>query len=285
MTPTSTSSSAAARAIAERLVTARRTASPLADFPGSLPGDLDTAYAIQGAGIALWPDAVAGWKVGRIAPQWQEQFREDRLVGPIFGATIRQAHGEKTLDFPVYENGFAAVEAEFIFRLNADAPAAKKIWTAEEAIDLDLDLLVGVETAGSPLASINILGPGAIVSDFGNNAGLIVGSRIADWRRREPQSLVAEVWIDGRCAGHGGGASLPGGPLAGLAFALARCAQLGRPLKAGDLISSGATTGIHDIRIGQTAHVRFGVDGEIHCRPVPAVRTSAGRPEKVSASW
>ena len=83
MNPTSTSSSAPARAIAERLVAARRSASPLADFPGPLPTDLDTAYAIQGAGIALWPDTVAGWKVGRLAPEWQEQFGEDRLVGPI----------------------------------------------------------------------------------------------------------------------------------------------------------------------------------------------------------
>jgi 2-keto-4-pentenoate hydratase len=284
MNPTSTSSSAAARAIAERLVAARRSASPLADFPGPLPTDLDTAYAIQGAGIALWPDTVAGWKVGRVGAQWEEQFGEDRLVGPIFGAAIRQAYADKTLEFPVYENGFAAVEAEFIFRLNADAPAAKKSWTAEEAIDLDLDLLVGIETAGSPLASINILGPGAIVSDFGNNAGLIVGSRIADWRRRELHSLVAEVWIDGRSVGQGGAASLPGGPLAGLAFALARCARLGRPLKAGDLISSGATTGIHDIHAGQSASVRFGADGEISCRSVCALRTTADRPEKVSAS-
>jgi 2-keto-4-pentenoate hydratase len=284
MNPTSTSSTAAARAIAERLVAARRSASPLADFPGPLPTDLDTAYAIQGAGIALWPDTVAGWKVGRLAPEWQEQFREDRLVGPIFGAAIRQAHADRTLEFPVYENGFAAVEAEFIFRLNADAPATKKAWTADEAIDLDLDLLVGIETAGSPLASINILGPGAIVSDFGNNAGLIVGSQIANWRRRDPQSLVAEVWIDGRCVGRGGAASLPGGPLAGLVFALARCAQLGRPLKAGDLISSGATTGIHDIRVGQSACVRFGADGEIHCRSVRVFRTGADRLEKVSAS-
>jgi 2-keto-4-pentenoate hydratase len=284
MNPTSTSSTAAACAIAERLVAARRSASPLANFPGPLPTDLDTAYAIQGAGIALWPDTVAGWKVGRLAPEWQEQFREGRLVGPIFSAAIRQAHADRTLEFPVYENGFAAVEAEFIFRLNADAPATKQAWTAAEAIDLDLDLLVGIETAGSPLASINILGPGAIVSDFGNNAGLIVGSQIANWRRRDPQSLVAEVWIEGRCVGRGGAASLPGGPLAGLAFALARCAQLGRPLKAGDLISSGATTGVHDIRVGQSACVRFGADGEIHCRSVRVFRTGADRLEKVSAS-
>jgi 2-keto-4-pentenoate hydratase len=284
MTPTSTSPTAPARDIAERLVAARRSASALAEFPGPLPTDLETAYAIQGAGIALWPDAVAGWKVGRLAPHWQDRFHEERLVGPIFGASIRQAQGDKTIDFPVYENGFAAVEAEYIFRVNSDAPPRKKTWSAEEASQLDLDLLVGIETAGSPLASINDLGPGAIVSDFGNNAGLILGAPIREWRRRPMESLLCEVWIEGRSVGRGGASSLPGGPLAGLAFALARCARLGRPLTSGGLVSSGATTGIHDIRDGQSARVRFGDDGDIQCRAVRAVRTAATRPDRVTAS-
>jgi 2-keto-4-pentenoate hydratase len=283
MTGTTTSSYAPARAIAERLVSARRSASPLAEFPGAVPTDLDTAYVIQSAGIALWPDVVAGWKVGRVAPDWQERFHEERLVGPIFGAAIRRAQAQKTLEFPVYEGGFAAVEAEFIFRLMTDAPPAKKAWTSEEAGRLDLVMLMGIETAGSPLASINELGPGVIVSDFGNNAGLILGLEIPDWRHRSNDSLVCEVWIEGQSVGRGGAESLPGGPLAGLAFALARCAQLGRPLKAGDLVSTGATTGIHDIRIGQSARVRFGADGEIDCRAVRAGRALADRSKQARA--
>jgi 2-keto-4-pentenoate hydratase len=284
MTPTSTSPTAPARAIAERLVAARRSASPLAQFPGPIPGDLDTAYAIQGAGISLWPDSVAGWKVGWLAPQWQEKFGEERLVGPIFGASIRSAPGGKLLEFPVFEGGFAAVEGEFIFRLMSDAPPAKKHWTAEEAGRLDLAMLVGIETAGSPLASINDLGPGVIVSDFGNNAGLILGPEVFAWRNRANDSLACEVWIEGRSVGRGGASSLPGGPLAGLAFALARCAQLARPLKAGELISTGATTGIHEIRVGQSARVRFGADGEIHCRAVRAGRARHNPAGKATAS-
>ena len=284
MTAPLTSSSAHARAIAEQLVGARRTATPLAEFPGAIPTDLDAAYTIQSAGIAIWPDAVAGWKVGRLAPQWQEKFHEDRLVGPIFGASIRSAHDGKTVEFPVYEGGFAAVEAEFVFRLRSDAAPTKKAWTAAEALRLELDLLIGIETAGSPISSINDLGPGVIVSDFGNNAGLILGPEVANWRRRAPETLACEVWIDGLSVGRGSASSLPGGPAAGLAFALTRCAQLTRPLKAGDLVSSGATTGIHDIRVGQTARVSFGADGEIHCRAIRAGRAIASRSNPVTAS-
>ena len=44
-------------------------------------------------------------------------------------------------------------------------------------------------------------------------------------------------------------------------------------MKAGYVISTGAATGIHDIRIGQSGRVRFydGI-GELLCRAVPAAR-------------
>ena len=51
-------------------------------------------------------------------------------------------------------------------------------WTRAEARELVAAVHVGVETAGSPLATINDLGPCAIVADFGNNAGLIVGPEL-----------------------------------------------------------------------------------------------------------
>jgi 2-keto-4-pentenoate hydratase len=146
-----------------------------------------------------------------------------------------------------------------------------------------VDVLVGIETAGSPFSGINDVGPGAIVSDFGNNAGLILGPEIADWRRRDIDSIDCEVSIESRSVGQALAGSLPGGPLAGLAFALARCAQLGRPLKAGDLVSSGAITGIHDIRVGQSARVSFGAHGDIHCRAVRAGTVAGARPKQATA--
>ncbi|MDB6157927.1 MAG: mhpD, partial [Gammaproteobacteria bacterium] len=59
-------------AIAEQFVRARLDATALPDFPGSIPATLNTAYAYQDRAIALWPDFVAGWKVGRIGEPWLE---------------------------------------------------------------------------------------------------------------------------------------------------------------------------------------------------------------------
>jgi 2-keto-4-pentenoate hydratase len=261
-------------AVAEDFVRARLNAEALLDFPGTVPATLNTAYAYQDRAIALWPDNVAGWKVGRIGPPWLERVGEDRLVGPIFRRGIRLAPPEALIEFPVFKGGFAAVEAEFVFRLAADAEPDKTLWTPEEAAQLVSTVHVGIETAGSPLATINELGPTVVVSDFGNNTGLLLGPAIPDWRRRPLEALTCETFIENTPVGRGGAASLPGGPLAAVAFALGRCARRGLPMKSGYVISTGATTGIHDIRIGQSARVRFAGVGEILCRAVPAVKAT-----------
>src|ERR1700754_4141442 len=197
-------------AIAEQFVRARLDASALPDFPGTIPATLNTAYAYQDRAIALWPDFVAGWKVGRIGPPWLERLGEDRLVGPIFRRGIRLAPPEQQVEFPVFDGGFAAVEAEFVFRLGADAPSDKIHWTPEEAGHLAMALHIGIETAGSPLATINDLGGAVVISDFGHTAGWLLGPAITDWRARSFDTLTTETFIEGRSVGRGGAMSLPG---------------------------------------------------------------------------
>lgn len=255
--------------IARAFVQARRAARALADYPGEIPSGMDTAYAVQDHAIGLWDDQIAGWKIGRIPDAWLERLGAPRLTGPIFQRAVWTAAEGETVDFPVFEGGFAAVEAEFILKLGADAPAGRADWTAEAAADLVETLIVGVEPAGSPLATINALGPTVVASDFGNNAGLILGHTVPDWRGRMAD-LSCETFIEGESVGRGGAATIPGGPLEALAFLLNLNARRGRPLKAGDLISTGAATGIHDIVAGQSSRVVFHGVGEILCRAVPA---------------
>ena len=264
-----------ARDSARRFVRARLAGVSLPHFPGAVPGTLEAAYHCQDAAIAQWPDQVQGWKVGRVMEPWLSRFGEDRLVGPIFRRAVRAPRGGESVEFPVFEGGFAAVEAEFVLRLAVDAPPRKTQWTAVEAGALVSGAHVGIETAGSPLATINDLGPAVVVSDFGNNAGLIVGPVIPNWADFGSDQLTSETFVDDDRVGKGSAASIPGGPLAALAFALSRCARRGLPLKAGYLVSTGATTGIHAIRAGQRARAVFGGIGEIRCHAVRAPAQAA----------
>lgn len=259
----------AASAAAE-FVKARRAATALPGYPGPIPTRLADSYACQDAAIDLWGDRIVGWKVGLISPEIASDPGVGRLAGPIFAKQVQRA-GTGVADFPVFVGGFAAVEAEFVLRLGVHAPAGKTDWTQDAARELVEAMHFGIETAGSPLATINDLGPTVVASDFGNNAGLILGGEIEGWRERSLASLVAETQIDGAVVGRGDGASVPGGPFEALRFLLELQARRGRPLKAGDLISTGAATGIHVIVERQTAQARFGRDGTIRCRAVKAV--------------
>jgi 2-keto-4-pentenoate hydratase len=267
---------AADNAIAERFVQARRAGIALEQFPGAIPISLDAAYRCQEAAIQRWQDAIAGWKVGFIAPALREQpGGDDRLVGPIFARNVFAAEHDRIIEFPVFDGGFAAVEAEFVFRLGTDAPSGKTSWTSDQAAALVQDLHIGIETAGSPLATINSLGPRVVVSDFGNNAGLLLGSKIDAWRSLTENTLTCITSIDGHSVGIGSASAVAGGLLSALAFALSRCARNGHPLRAGDLVTTGAVTGIHEIAPGQEALADFGRLGAIRCRAVEA-RAFAG---------
>jgi 2-keto-4-pentenoate hydratase len=266
-----------ALSVAKRFVAARVAGEALAGFPGRLPIDLSAAYACQDAAIALVDDTIAGWKVGLIGKDAAAVFKHDRLAGPIFRKTVREARKGERVGFPVYGGGFAAVEAEFLLKVGRDTSADKREWTRAEAQAVVAAVHVGIETAGSPLATINELGPTAIVADFGNNFGLIVGPELPDWRSKAVEEWRCETFVDGQSVGCGHGGVPPGGPFESLRFLLELCARRGRPLKAGDWVSTGAITGVHDVVAGQSARVSFGEAGEILCRAEPFV---AAQPAK-----
>ena len=261
--PGAAGDSTTALAVAAAFVEARATARALRAFPGALPRSLPEAYACQEAAIRLWPDEIAGWKVGR-APVAAGGTEAERLAGPIFRRAVRSAD-HSLVRFPVFVAGFAAVEAEFVFEIAADAPPEKLRWTDAEARAAVAALRVGVELAGSPLAAINALGPEAVVADFGNNNGLIVGPPLPHWREIDPAELEVEARVEGRLVGRGSAGDLLGGPIEALRWLLEHCAARGRPLRRRQLVSTGAATGIHEIAAGQRAEIRFGIHGTIRC--------------------
>jgi 2-keto-4-pentenoate hydratase len=260
-------SDAGVETIVEQFGRSRLAGQSLPQYPGTVPGDLATAYRCQELAINRWPDAVVGWKVARIGPVWAKKFPEERLVGPVFQRNLRWARVGQVVECPVIEGGFAAVEAEIVLRVSDDAPPGKYQWSIDEAAELVRSFHLGVEVASSPLATLNELGPGAVISDFGNNWGVVVGSEVGEWRSIE--ELVALTFIDDSLVGRGT-AFIRQGALGALAFALSKCAQQGRPLKAGDIVSTGAITGVHDIRVGQQSRHVFEGCGQVECRAIRA---------------
>jgi 2-keto-4-pentenoate hydratase len=256
--------------IARSFVSARRAAVSIAEYPGPVPPDMATGYAIQEAAIGIWPDRIAGWKVGLVPPLLQTRLGTAHLAGPIFREGLVRSAGVDAVSLAAIPGGFAAIEVELIVAAHMDAPPNKTEWTLNETAEFASDWRFGVEFAASPLASINELGPTVVVSDFGNNSGLVLGPRVDSALIAEPAMLTCRTQIDGKQVGFASVASLPGGPFAALRFLLGHLASRGRPLGAGQLVSTGAITGVHRIFPGQRGEIEFIGHGKIDVIVVPA---------------
>jgi 2-keto-4-pentenoate hydratase len=201
------------------------------------------------------------------AAPFREAFGEERLSGPVFENRFVDARmSGVAADWAAFKGGFAAVEAEFVAVIAHDVPAFGRMPTRQETSDLISTLHIGMELAGGPLATLNDLGPFAVAADCGNNDGVVIGPAIEDWRGRADESLKASMAINGASVGTGSAASIKGGPLEAVAFLVHHLEMRGLRLKAGDIVSTGATTGIHMVRPGDVALADFGADGQIAIR-------------------
>ena len=253
--------------IAASFVEARLARRALSEYPGRVPADMATAYATQDAAISLYPDEIVAWKVGMVPPSQQERLGAHRVAGPVFARNVWTASSAPTA-LPAFVGGFAAVEAEFIARIGEADPEPQE-WTLAQALDAIDALHIGVEFAGSPLRTINALGSTVVASDFGNNAGLVVGPEIEDWRARL-EGIEVETVIDGVVVGTGTANSIPRGIVESVRFLIEHCARRGRPLARGTLISTGAVTGVHEVGPGMASMCSFSGVGAIHCRVTAA---------------
>jgi 2-keto-4-pentenoate hydratase len=263
--------------IAQAFVAARRDARALPDYPGSRPETLEAGYAIQDHAIALRGSAVGGWKVGRIWPPLDAKLGTNRLAGPIFtDQIVAEAPG---LTMAVFDGGFGAGEAEYLLRIGTAPDPAKTSYTIEEATALIDAVHAGIEIASSPYPGINADGPTVTVSDFGNNHGLVIGPEVPGWQSGDFVHWPVELWIDGERAGAARADQMLDGPFGAAAFLFELAAARGIALSAGQWISSGAVTGVHEMHAGQTAVARFGDALEVTCsvqNAVPAVAAVRG---------
>ncbi|MEL7312176.1 MAG: 2-keto-4-pentenoate hydratase [Pseudomonadota bacterium] len=252
--------------ISKHLVNARMSAHPLPQFPGELPGTLSEAYSIQSASVSRWPDQVSGWKVGGIPHELRESLGAPRLAGPIYRSSVHKVKPGEEKSMRIFDGGFAAVEAEFVFELAETIKPIEREYSDATLIDVVSALHIGAEIASSPMADINRIGPVCVVCDFGNNNGLLVGPSIPDWDKQPPADLTARVCVDGIEVGRASADTVEGGLLQSLRFLITLSAQRGVTLHAGTFVSCGALTGIHDVTTASKADVDFGAFGAFKVR-------------------
>lgn len=239
------------------LADARRRALRVTKFPGQLPTDISAAYDLQEAAIKIADVQIAGWKVAMIRPELRSALGAERFTGPILNGFVHESQVSEPVKATVYETGFSAVEAEFVFRIAQDLPENAEACTTDTVAAAVRSMHAGAEIVSSPIPTVNELGPIALISDFGGNAGCIVGPKISEWQNRVMMEMRTRTLVNDSLVGEGSAGNIPGGPLAALEFLARQLAGRGRKLRRGDIVLTGMTTGIHEVVPGDTTTIEF----------------------------
>jgi 2-keto-4-pentenoate hydratase len=212
---------------AAAIATARRGRNSLAPLPPALrPADAAEAYRVQDAlHAALAPDlgAIVGHKIGCTTAVMQRYLKIDHpCAGGIFARTVHASGA--ALPY----RGFVrvGVECEIAVRLGPGL----SIESCMPAIELVDDRYVDwrqIDTA-------------TLIADDFFGAGLILGAPVPAADAPDLAQVVGTTAINGTPVGQGRGADVLGHPKNALDWLRAHAAARGRPLQAGDIVSTGS---------------------------------------------
>ncbi|MGW3497431.1 2-keto-4-pentenoate hydratase [Streptomyces sp. NPDC001020] len=228
----------AVAAAVDRLETAGiegRPCAPVRDLLGST--DVVTAYAVQrrlterrlAAGAV-----VTGRKIGLTSPVVQRQLGVDQ---PDFGVLFADMDVSDRAQVPMNRLLQPKAEAEIAFVLAADLDGDNlDLAAVRAAVDYATPAL---EIVDSRIADWDIT-LADTVADNASSGLYVLGESRLPLSAFEPREAVMRMHIDGALVSEGDGAACLGDPLYALLW-LARTARaLGDPLRAGQLVLSGA---------------------------------------------
>lgn len=232
-------------AAVERLATAQATRVPCAavrDLIGT--DDLPAAYAVQ-QGLVRARIAggvtVVGRKIGATSEAVQRQLGVDQ---PDFGYLLSDM--DVSADDPISMRTLVQprVEAEVAFRLGRDIDAPEEEITLALVRDAVEAALPALEIVDSRIADWDIEFTDTVADNA--SSGLFVvgadGQPLAgpDGGGCEPVEVEMSLSINGEVRSSGNGAACLGDPLEALRWLAVQSARFGDPLRAGQLILSGA---------------------------------------------
>jgi 2-keto-4-pentenoate hydratase len=232
-----TDAAAAIAAAAERLERAAATGvacAPVADLLG--PADIGAAYAVQRtlterrlAGGAR----IVGRKIGLTSAAVQQQIGVDR---PDFGVLFDDMRYADGAEIPAGRLLQPRAEAEVAFVLGRDLPAAADPAAVRAAVALAFP---AIEVVDSRVDGWRI-GITDTVADNASSGVFVLGPVGRPLDEVEPAEVAMTMTRGGETVSRGSGRDCLGDPLRALAWLAATALELGMPLRAGDLVLSGA---------------------------------------------
>lgn len=247
--------------LAARLQTASDTAVAVAPIRDELAaGDVASAYAIQERQTHARLEAgwrLVGRKIGLTAKSVQKQLGVDR---PDFGMLFDRMAVPDGEGVNATKLIAPKCEAEVAFVLGSDLDRAYP--TTADAIAAIAYALPAIEIVDSRVAKWNI----GIVDTIADNASsglFVLGNRPVKLDAFDLRLCGMTLQKNGVGVSYGAGAACLGSPLTALLWLAATLYAAGRPLRAGDVVLSGALGPMIAAAVGDIFEARIGGLGSV----------------------
>ena len=216
--------------------------------------DVEAAYAVQERLTAARLDAgatIVGRKIGLTSPAVQAQIGGDQ---PDFGVLFDDMGYAETEVVPMSRLLQPKAEAEVAFVLREDLVEGDlDVAQVRAAVDY---AVAALEIVDSRVAGWNIRF-GDTVADNASSGLYVLGSERRTLDQVEPVEVEMTMERGGEQVSTGNGAACLGDPLNALAWLARTARDFGEPLRAGQVVLSGALGPMVDVRPGDvvTAHL------------------------------
>ncbi len=227
---------------------------PLEALPADLrPADLDAGYTIQRALDDL-AGAPAGWKIAATSQAGQKHLGAS---GPMVGRMYESQRRASGTTLSVRAMRMRSAEPEFAFVLGEDLHAGENPLGVEEVLAAVDSLVLAVEVPDSRYVDFTSVGVASLAADAMCGGHFITGPTISDWRSLDLPSQPARLLCGGEERSAGNGSSVMGDPREALAWMANEVLGRGWPLRAGEIVITGAASSPIGVQAGDRLQAVF----------------------------